>query len=188
MREPQTPIAAINHIGMTVTDLDKALAWYQEVLGFTVLTPPVEMSADDPVLGEALKDTLGPRTRRFRMAHLQTGNGVGIQVYEFIDPAPEQADREVPYWRTGFTHICVTHRDIEGLAQKIATHGGTRGQVWAVLKDKPYAAVYCADPFGNVIEINSHGYEETRTFLMADGDATKSAYELPAQNSAARGE
>ena len=170
----------INHVGMTVTDLDKALAWYQEVLGFTVLTQPVEMATDDPILGESLADMLGPRVRRFRMAHLQTGNRVGIQVYEFLDPKPEQAPAEVPYWRTGFSHICVTHNDIEELAARIEAHGGTRSRVWAVLKDKPYAAAYCADPFGNVIEINSHGYEETRTFLMEDGDAAGGAYGLPA--------
>ncbi|WP_114955084.1 VOC family protein [Sphingosinicella terrae] len=170
----------VNHVGMTVPDLDAALAWYQEVLGFTVMTKPVEMSSIDPVLGESLLDMLGPRVRRFRMAHLQTGNRVGIQVFEFIDPAPEPAEGEVAYWRSGFTHICVTHPDIEGLAAKIEAHGGRRSRVWAVIEGVPYAAAYCADPFGNVIEINSHGYEETRTFLM-DEEGMAGAYGLPAQ-------
>lgn len=174
-----TPMPTINHVGMTVTDLDAALAWYCDVLGFTVMTQPVEMATDDPILGESLEDMLGPQVKRFRMAHLQTGNRVGIQVYEFIDPKPEQTSGDMPYWRTGFSHICVTHNDIEGLSAKIAARGGRRSKVWAVLKDKPYAASYCADPWGNVIEINSHGYEETRTFLMDDGGVAQGAYGLP---------
>jgi hypothetical protein len=40
--------------------------------------------------------------------------------------------------------------------------------VFRAVTGRPYAAAYCRDPWGNVIEINSHPYEETREFL-ADG-------------------
>ena len=46
---------AINHIAVSVTDLDKAVKWYQEVLGFTVINGPVEFEADDSVLGRLSK-------------------------------------------------------------------------------------------------------------------------------------
>ena len=67
---------SLNHVGLAVPDLDAALVWYQEVLGFVLLTAPVEMRADDPQLGVALVAMLGPRVRRFRIAHLTMGNGV----------------------------------------------------------------------------------------------------------------
>ena len=159
---------AINHVGLSVPDLDAALAWYQEVLGFRLLTPPTEMRADDPGLGPALEAMLGPRVKAFRMCHLTMGNGVGLQVFEFLEPRAESyADCDAP-WRGGFTHICVTASDIEGLAREIAEHGGTRSDVFRSIPGKPYAAAYCKDPWGNVIEINSHGYIETRTFLGAE--------------------
>lgn len=158
---------ALNHVGLSVPDLDAALAWYQGVLGFRLLTPPVEMRADDPGLGAALEAMLGPGVKRFRMAHLSMGNGVGLQVFEFLDPAAERyADADAP-WKGGFTHICVTASDIEGLAHEIEHHGGKSSTVFRAIPGRPYAAAYCRDPWGNVIELNSHGYVETRTFLGA---------------------
>lgn len=77
---------AINHVGLSVPDLDAAQAWYQEVLGFHPLTPPTEMRADDPGLGPALEAMLGAGVKAFRMAHLTMGNGVGLQVFEFLEP------------------------------------------------------------------------------------------------------
>jgi catechol 2,3-dioxygenase-like lactoylglutathione lyase family enzyme len=160
------PTAMLNHVGISVPDLDHALRWYQEVLGFRILTPPVEMDATDPQLGPALREMLGPKVKRFRMAHLKGSSGPGLQMFEFLDPAPQAPAEADAYWRTGIFHICVTDPDIDGLAERIARSGGRRSQVWREIPGKPYAAAYCADPFGNVIEINSHGYEETRTFLQ----------------------
>lgn len=37
----------INHIAISVPDLDQAMKWYKEVLGFTVIKEPVEFVADD---------------------------------------------------------------------------------------------------------------------------------------------
>jgi len=159
----------VNHIGVSVPDLDAALRWYQDVLGFALLTPPVEMDATDPQLGEALAEMLGPRVKRFRMAHLNGANSVGLQMFEFLDPANEEPADPGAHWRTGIFHICVEDPDIEGLAARIEACGGRRSQVWRQIPGATYAAAYCADPWGNVIEINSHGYEETRTFLTDGG-------------------
>ena len=90
------------------------------------------MRADDPGLGSALQEMLGPRVKRFRIAHLTAGNGVGLQLFEF------------------------------------AESGGRSSEVFGSIPDRPYAAAYCEDPWGNVIEINSHDYVETRTFLGAE--------------------
>jgi catechol 2,3-dioxygenase-like lactoylglutathione lyase family enzyme len=158
----------LNHVGLSVPDLDAALVWYQQVLGFRLLTPPVEMRAEDPGLGSALEAMLGSGVRRFRMAHLSMGNGVGLQVFQFLDPgARRYADADAP-WKGGFTHICLTASDIEGLAREIERRGGTSSAVFRAIPGRPYAAAYCRDPWGNVVELNSHGYVETRTFLGAE--------------------
>jgi len=167
---------ALNHVGLSVPDLDAALDWYRDVLGFRPLTPPVVMRADDPGLGPALEAMLGREVKAFRMAHMTMGNGVGLQVFEFLEPRAETyAEGDAP-WRGGFTHICVTASDIEALAETIARRGGARSAVFRSIPGKPYAAAYCRDPWGHVIEINSHGYVETRTFLGAgDGTSTSSS-------------
>jgi catechol 2,3-dioxygenase-like lactoylglutathione lyase family enzyme len=40
----------INHIAVNVCDLDQAIKWYKEVLGFTMVAGPVEFVADDSLI------------------------------------------------------------------------------------------------------------------------------------------
>jgi catechol 2,3-dioxygenase-like lactoylglutathione lyase family enzyme len=40
-----------NHIGVGVPDLDKAVRWYHEVLGFNMVVESMEGSADDSHIG-----------------------------------------------------------------------------------------------------------------------------------------
>src|ERR671911_2792234 len=77
---------AINHIAVSVTDLDKAVKWYQEVLGFTVINGPVEFGADDSLLGMVVKDIHGPNFKKMRTVWLSSGNQVGIEIFEYLDP------------------------------------------------------------------------------------------------------
>ena len=88
----------ISHVGVSVPDLDRAIEWYGAVLGFRVVTPPAEMHTTDPQLGAALADMMGSRTRRFRMAHVISGNGVGLQLFEYLDPPARPAADPDAYW------------------------------------------------------------------------------------------
>jgi catechol 2,3-dioxygenase-like lactoylglutathione lyase family enzyme len=49
---------------VSVTDLDKAVKWYKEIFGFTVVNGPVEFEADDSSLGIAAKDIHGPNFKK----------------------------------------------------------------------------------------------------------------------------
>jgi catechol 2,3-dioxygenase-like lactoylglutathione lyase family enzyme len=37
----------INHIAISVPDVERALKWYQKVMGFTVIRGPTELATDD---------------------------------------------------------------------------------------------------------------------------------------------
>jgi catechol 2,3-dioxygenase-like lactoylglutathione lyase family enzyme len=39
---------AVNHVGVGVADIERAIRWYQEVLGFTLLMGPKTVRGDDP--------------------------------------------------------------------------------------------------------------------------------------------
>jgi len=44
--------------------------------------------------------------------------------------------------------------------KKISESGGNkRSKIWDIAPDKGYKVAFCEDPFGNVIEIYTHGYE-----------------------------
>ena len=59
-----------NHIGVGVPDLNKAVRWYHEVLGFNIVTEPMEGSDDNSHIGMILKDIFGASFKKLRLAHI----------------------------------------------------------------------------------------------------------------------
>ena len=149
-----------NHIGISIPDLDAAIAWYHDVLGFDLVSGPFDVHFEPSGTGEQARDVLGRDFKSMRMAHLATPNGIGIELFQLIDPPHEPKRDTVEYWRGGIFHLCLTHKDIEGLTQKIVDHGGRQlSKIW--LERPPsteHKMVYCTDPFGTVIEIYTHSY------------------------------
>jgi catechol 2,3-dioxygenase-like lactoylglutathione lyase family enzyme len=153
---------ALTHVGVTVTDLDKAVRWYGEILGFHVIAGPAELVGDDSPFGQIVKDIFGADFGRGRLVFLTGGNGVVIEIFEFERPKSERRENNFEFWKNGFFHICFVDPDIEETAKKIAETGGKlRSKVWQLFPDKPYKIAYCEDPFGNTIELYSHSTEQT---------------------------
>jgi catechol 2,3-dioxygenase-like lactoylglutathione lyase family enzyme len=151
---------AVNHIGLTVPDIFAAIDWYGAVLGFTHLMGPRVLEAGSAATHET-PSIFGPRFRKAFQAHLLSGNGVGLELFEFLDPRVERRADNFEYWKVGVFHVCVTDPDIEGLAARIVAAGGRqRVPVFAFIPGRPYKLVYCEDPWGNVIEVFSHSYTE----------------------------
>jgi catechol-2,3-dioxygenase len=155
---------AINHIGLSVPDLERAVDWYQTVLGFKVLMGPYEVTLTDSYASRMLKNFFGPELKKLRMVHMSMGNDIGLEMFEFIEPQSKPPKKRFNYTTPGFYHICVTDTNIESLVNKILEHGGTQiSQIWEIFKGSGLKAVYCQDPFGNVIEVFSHPYHEVWT-------------------------
>jgi lactoylglutathione lyase family protein len=150
-----------SHIGLSVPDLDKAVKFYTEVLGWYTIMEPAEVHNDDSPIGQMCRDVFGNDWETFRIAHLSTGDKIGVELFEF--PHNEQPENNFEYWKTGIFHFCVQDPDIEGLVKKIVEHGGKQRMPIREYypDDKPYKMVYVEDPFGNIFEIYTHSYELT---------------------------
>jgi lactoylglutathione lyase family protein len=150
-----------SHIGLSVSDLDRAVDFYASVLGWYVIMPPTEIEEDDSAIGVMCKDVFGEGFGGFRIAHMSTGDRVGVELFQFRDGYPP-ADR-LEYRRFGVFHYCVQDPELEALAQRIVDAGGRQRMPVRHYYpgEKPYRMVYCEDPFGNIIEIYSHSYELT---------------------------
>ncbi|MFT4042175.1 MAG: VOC family protein [Gordonia sp. (in: high G+C Gram-positive bacteria)] len=147
-----------NHIGITVPDVFAAIDWYSEVFGLTVLLPPRVLEPDSHA--EA-RSALGPRFRKAWQAHLLTGNGTGIEVFEFLDPRPESAEAAVPFVRRGSWHICLTHPDIPGVLDRAVSRGGVvLSEPAFFVPGRPWQLAYLADPWGLVWEVMNGTYAE----------------------------
>jgi catechol 2,3-dioxygenase-like lactoylglutathione lyase family enzyme len=143
-------MTAVTHVGVTVSDLDRALDWYGEVLGLEALASTIEVRAGEGHGGAVAEGVFGPAFGRFRQAHLAGANGVAVELFEF-DEAPRD-------WRAGIFHVCLAVGDVESVARRI---GRRRSRVWQLFPGEPYRTCYCEDPFGNAIELYSHSHERT---------------------------
>lgn len=149
---------AINHIGLTVTDVNEAIAFYTQVLGYSLIVGPLPIVPDDSHFGQLAGDILGPRLQSGQFAHLLTGNGVGLELFQFDDPQAGQKEA-MQYWRNGYFHVCITAPDVEAKVAEIVAAGGRQTtKVWEVLPGTDYKLAYCEDPFGNAIELYSVDY------------------------------
>jgi catechol 2,3-dioxygenase-like lactoylglutathione lyase family enzyme len=158
---------AITHIGVTVVDIEKAIQWYHDVLGFQLVVGPLNVVADDSHFGQIATGLWGSGFGGGRVAELTGGNGVCLELFEFSKPATAVRENNFEYWKTGPNHFAIVDPAIEDLARRIAETGGKcRTQIWTLHPGKPYKIVYCEDPFGNVIEIYSHSTEQTWSNLV----------------------
>ncbi len=152
---------SFSHIGLSVTDLDAAVTFYTEVLGWYLIMPPTAIHEDESAIGVMCNDVFGAGWGSFRIAHLSTGDRIGVEIFEFQNA--ERPENNFEYWKNGVFHFCVQDPDVEGLAERIVAAGGKqRMPVREYFPgEKPYRMVYMEDPFGNILEIYSHSYELT---------------------------
>ncbi|MBK1832619.1 lactoylglutathione lyase family protein [Roseibacillus ishigakijimensis] len=150
-----------SHIGLSVPNLDEAVAFYENVMGwYTIMKPTEVVEEGESAIGQMCLDVFGRGWESFRIAHLSTGDKIGIELFEFRNN--EKPDR-FDYWRTGTFHFCVQDPEIEKLVEKIVAHGGKQRMPIREYYpgEKPYRMVYVEDPFGIVFEIYTHSYELT---------------------------
>ncbi|TKB50254.1 lactoylglutathione lyase family protein [Ferrimonas sediminicola] len=150
-----------SHIGISVPDLEAAVKFYTEVMGWYLIMAPAEVSEDDSAIGIMCNDVFGPGWGSFKIAHLATGDKIGIELFEF--PNATDPENNFEYWKTGVFHFSVQDPDLEGLVEKILAAGGKQRMPvrYYYPGEKPYRMVYMEDPFGNILEIYSHSYELT---------------------------
>lgn len=151
----------LSHIGLSVPDLDRAVEFYTEVFGWYIVMPPTEVREDASAIGVMCTDVFGRDWKSFKIAHLSTGDKIGIELFQF--PNSDSRENNFEYWFTGIFHLAVQDPDIEGLAKRIVEAGGKQRMPVREYYpgEKPFRMVYCEDPFGNLIEIYSHSYELT---------------------------
>ncbi|WP_255170686.1 VOC family protein [Natrononativus amylolyticus] len=144
------------HVGVTVPDIDGAMAWYEDVLGFEPVMGPLEIDHGEEHIGRLCADVLG-EFDTVRIGHMATGNQVGFELFEFdADRGEADPDPREP----GYFHVCVIDPEIEALAEEIDAAGGEHHtEIWRLFPDQEYRMTYCKDPWGNLLEIYTHGHE-----------------------------
>lgn len=155
------PASCLNHVGVSVPDIDAAIEWYSRIFGFTVIGEPAEVQPDGSHFGNLASNICGERFGGMKIAHMVTGDGNGFELFQFLGPDPERRPDTMEYWKNGFFHIGVTDPDVPGKVAEIEANGGMkRSEIWELFPGEGVYVCYCEDPFGNVVEIMSHRYEQ----------------------------
>lgn len=151
----------VNHVGITVGDIDAAVTFYTEVFGLELLDGPMLCDRTTPG-AERRADVFGPDWAGMRLAHLLAANGTGIELFQFLTPPGSAPEDNFRYWWFGPHHVAFTVESVHDSVAAIV-HGGGR-QRTAVHDVHDGALVcYCEDPWANVIEVVGTAYRSLST-------------------------
>ena len=108
-------IRAIRHTGLVVADLDRALHFWCDVLGFKVIK---QMEETGPHLN-AMMDLTGVRVTTVKIA---APDGNLVELLSFHSH-PDKPNWEGTPYSTGFTHIALTVDNLDQLVLQLAEEG-----------------------------------------------------------------
>lgn len=138
-------IRGIHHTAISTGDLQRALAFYRDLLGFETV-----FEAGWPTGTEVADNITGLSGSSAQVAMLRAGNTF-IELFQYGSPAPGPGDPSRPVCDHGITHICLDVTDVEAEYQRL-TAAGMRFH--CPPQDLGGArTTYGRDPDGNVVEI-----------------------------------
>jgi glyoxylase I family protein len=140
-------IISADHTGITVSNLERSLAFWRDVLGF-------ELSHTAHQKGELAQEITGVEGAELKLAVLKTPGGHKIELLEYLAPA----DRKRTNFRpcdVGFVHLALLVEDLDLVLGRIAASGYKAAGKPQTLRRGPNAGkrvVYVNDPDGTTIE------------------------------------
>jgi catechol 2,3-dioxygenase-like lactoylglutathione lyase family enzyme len=139
-------ILGVHHAALAVPDIEAALRFYCDLVGFEVV-----MEAELPAGIDVMSDALGIDDSSFKVRMIKKGNSC-IELFEF--GSSQEGETQRPANRIGITHIALASNEIAGDYDNLAANGVVFNA--ALLGSAPSRFAYGRDPFGNVIELLEH--------------------------------
>jgi len=165
-------LLGIDHVGITVANLDVAAAWFEQKLGF--INPLTFGPFSDPT-GDFMTQLVdvNPRAVVQQIRMLRGGNGPGVELFQYSSPDQDQSFRRNSDW--GGHHVTFYVRDIDKGVEYLQTKAGTKLFGPVTLTEGPAAGQsinYFENPFGTDVELISypHGmaYQATAPIPLWD--------------------
>lgn len=138
----------MNHVGISVSNLDRSIEFYRNGLGMEVVSQRTFGREKD---GGQYDTILGLQGATGRAAMLRLA-GMRLELWEFSIPPPKSSDPHRPVCDHGITHFCIELTDITTQYEQLKAAG-------AIFHCPPLdffgkaVATYGRDPDGNVFEL-----------------------------------
>lgn len=138
-------IKNIRHAGIVVTDIEKSLLFYRDLMGLKPVVDFVEK-------GDFIAAISNAKGVNLRMVKLIAEDGGMIELLQYIShPQPERGDNKL--YETGPTHVAFTVDDVEATYAEWSGKGVTCNSKPIVSPDGKAKLFFCQDPDGTFLEI-----------------------------------
>jgi len=138
-------IKNIRHTGIVVTDMERSLEFYRDVMG---LEPVIDFSEKG-----AFIDTISKGAGiDLRMIKLVAEDGGMVELLQYVShPQGDRGDNKL--WETGPTHVAFTVDDVDKTYSEWSARGVPCCSAPAVSPDGKAKLFFCQDPDGTYLEI-----------------------------------
>jgi catechol 2,3-dioxygenase-like lactoylglutathione lyase family enzyme len=143
-------VTRIDHVGITVSDLDRALGFYRDLLGLRVL-------ADSTLSEPEVADLLGFDSVQLRIADLDSGDGRVVELIQYLQPKGTRIDYQSADPATA--HIAFTVDDLASVHERLVRAGATIVSRRPITISEPGGSfdgaicLYVRDPDGVILEL-----------------------------------
>ena len=144
-------VQLIYHVGFIVSDVERAVKWYTEVLGLKLEREVRELS------GEWISAVTGFEGTRMKMAWVGTGDGCSIELDQYIFPPGSDSPQEQARNDLRASHVGIQVDDVHAEYQRLSNLNVKFAGPPPEKAHNPYpwanCAVFLQDPDGNWIEL-----------------------------------
>jgi catechol 2,3-dioxygenase-like lactoylglutathione lyase family enzyme len=141
-------ILAADHTGITVSNLERSLAFWRDVLGF-------ELSHTADQTGEMAREITGVAGAVIKLAVVKAPGGHKIELLEYLAPMDRKQHVDLTPCDVGFVHIALIVDDLKAILSAINKSSWKAAGRPQTLQSGPNAGkrvVYVRDPDGTTIE------------------------------------
>lgn len=139
--------SALDHVGFSVTDLDRSIDWYNEFLG---LEPSLRKVWDVEYLGRIV----GYPGAQMDVAIWTLPGGAYLELMQYLQPPTETVDMET--YNAGNGHLCLVTEDLAAEFERLRDRVAFRSQDPIEIPWGPYKGgkvCYLRDPDGISVEL-----------------------------------
>src|SRR5204863_7447073 len=141
-------VLAADHTGITVSNLERALTFWRDVLGF-------ELSHTTHQTGELAREITGVAGAEIKLAVVKAPGGHKIELLEYLAPPDRGKHVDLPPCDIGSVHVALLVDDLDAVLNTIAASGwkaAGKPQTLTSGSNAGKRVVYVRDPDGTTIE------------------------------------
>lgn len=139
-------IQGIHHTAISTGNMERALRFYRDLLGFTEV-----FSSSWEAGTEVVDKIVGLKDSSAQVVMLRAGNAC-VELFQYKTPEPKPSEANRPVCDHGITHLCLQVQDIDAEYARLKGAGMTF-HCPPQMAGNGLRVTYGRDPDGNVVEL-----------------------------------